>query len=64
MDRQESETQDCLNLWYNTRMLVVKALDRTETKKQAAALLGISTRTMSRYLRYFKITVKENKRYK
>lgn len=58
----ENEIDECLNLWRHTRELVVKALNRAGTKKQAAALLGISTRTMSRYLRYFAITFTEKKK--
>jgi transcriptional regulator with GAF, ATPase, and Fis domain len=59
---QETETDECLNLWHHTRELVIKALNRSDTKKQAAALLGISTRTMSRYLRSFAITFIEKKK--
>lgn len=42
-----------LNIQHNIKILVIKALKRAKTVKEAAGLLGITARTLFNYKRKF-----------
>jgi transposase-like protein len=48
------QTED-LNIRNNTRLLVLKALNKYELVRDAAAALGISKRQLSRWIKEFEI---------
>lgn len=54
------ETQS-LNIHDNHKMLAIKALDSSKTIKDAAKLIGISDRTLYRWIKTFDIEFDENK---
>ena len=54
------ETQS-LNIHDNHKMLAIKALDNSKTIKDAAKLIGISDRTLYRWIKTFDIEFDENK---
>jgi len=44
-----------LNIDYHIKILLLKALERAPKRKDAAALLGISQRTLTRYIHIYNI---------
>ena len=44
-----------LNIEYHTRIMVLKALNRTANKKEAANKLGVTVRQIHRYINIFDI---------
>lgn len=50
-----SPTEENLNIEHNKKMLIIKALNQSHKVKGAASLLGISERTLFRYINDFSI---------
>jgi hypothetical protein len=44
---------EILNIQYHVKILLAKALSRAPRRKDAAALLGISLRTLTRYINIY-----------
>jgi len=47
--------QENLNIHNHHKILAIKALDRSKTIKDAAKLMGITDRTLYRWIKVFKI---------
>jgi transposase len=54
-------TKDNFNIKDNNKKLVIKALDRTETYKEAADLIGISKWTLYNWMKLYNIPIDENR---
>jgi transcriptional regulator with PAS, ATPase and Fis domain len=54
-------TKDNFNIKDNNKKLVIKALDRTKTYKEAADLIGISKWTLYNWMKLYNIPIDENR---
>lgn len=61
-DEVEKAQQEDLNIDRKTRDYVIKALNRTDRYEDAAQLLGVSKRTLYRYLGQFNICKHRDRR--
>ena len=48
--------EENLNIEYHTKILLIKALDISKTIGEAAYLLGVSDRTVWRYIKTYKVS--------
>lgn len=63
METQTNDIPEILNIEYHIRILLIRALNRCKHIKDAAGLLGISSRTLRRYMRDLEITQNRRKQY-